>query len=107
MDNQHRQIKGYRELNAAEIALMNKIKNFGPQLEALIEEVKEFNRSNWSEAVNRSESGDQTQEQVRIATDVLANHHHAEPGRWTAMAKADLQTGLMYLTRAVAKPEFF
>jgi len=27
--------------------------------------------------------------------------------RWLAMARTDLQTGLMKLTRAVAKPEFF
>lgn len=36
MENQHRQISGYRELNAEEIALMNEIKAVGPVLEALI-----------------------------------------------------------------------
>lgn len=27
--------------------------------------------------------------------------------RWLAMAKTDLQVGMMKLTRAIAKPEFF
>jgi hypothetical protein len=36
MDNQHRKISGYRELSQAEIDLMNRIKAFGPELEALI-----------------------------------------------------------------------
>lgn len=30
MENQHRKITGYRELNAEEIALMNEIKEIGP-----------------------------------------------------------------------------
>lgn len=40
MDNQHRKISGYRELNQDEIDLMNRIKSFGPDLEKLIEDLK-------------------------------------------------------------------
>ena len=36
MDNQHREITGYRELNAAEIDTMNKIKAMGISLGALV-----------------------------------------------------------------------
>lgn len=36
MENQHRQIKGYRELSAEEIALMNEIKGKGAELEQLV-----------------------------------------------------------------------
>ena len=36
MDNQHRQIKGYRELNSRDIALMSRIKEKGAELEGLI-----------------------------------------------------------------------
>jgi hypothetical protein len=36
MDNQHRHIKGYRELTPEDIALMNEIKQKGTELEALI-----------------------------------------------------------------------
>lgn len=73
MDNQHRQIKGYRELNQAEIDTMNSIKAQGPVLEALI-------------------------------TDCL--EAGADP-RWAAIAKTNLQQGLMALTRSIAKPDFF
>lgn len=36
MENQHRKIKGYRELNAEEIAAMNEIKNFGIKIAPMI-----------------------------------------------------------------------
>ena len=36
MDNQHRKIKGYRELDESEIELMNEIKSHGIALEILI-----------------------------------------------------------------------
>lgn len=39
MDNQHRQIKGYRELNEQEIALMNEIKTKGAELGDLIQKL--------------------------------------------------------------------
>lgn len=40
MDNQHRQIKGYRELDPVEIALMNEIKQKGAELGELIERLR-------------------------------------------------------------------
>lgn len=40
MDNQHRKIKGYRELNQAEIDLMNKIKSAGVLLSELEAELR-------------------------------------------------------------------
>lgn len=40
MENQHRQIKGYRELNEVEIALMNEIKSKGAELGELVEKLK-------------------------------------------------------------------
>jgi hypothetical protein len=41
VENQHRKISGYRELNQDEIDLMNRIKSFGPELEKLITDMKE------------------------------------------------------------------
>jgi hypothetical protein len=41
MDNQHRQIKGYRELSAAEIALMNEIKTKGAELGELVQKLRD------------------------------------------------------------------
>ena len=40
VDNQHREIKGYRELNEGEIALMNEIKQQGVALAQLVERLR-------------------------------------------------------------------
>ncbi len=40
MDNQHRQIKGYRELSQAEIDLMNEIKSKGAELGELVAKLR-------------------------------------------------------------------
>jgi hypothetical protein len=40
MENQHRQIKGYRELSAEEIAAMNEVKEAGIVLGALVEKLR-------------------------------------------------------------------
>jgi len=40
MDNQHRKIKGYRELNETEIAHMNGVKEVGKVLGELVERIK-------------------------------------------------------------------
>ena len=40
MENQHRKIKGYRELNEEEIALMNKVKQKGVELGELVDELR-------------------------------------------------------------------
>ena len=74
MDNQHRQIKGYRELNAEEIALMNEIKSKGAELGELVSK-------------------------LRAVPDL--------DQRWISIGATDLQTGLMALTRGVARPTFF
>lgn len=80
MDNQHRKIKGYRDLTQAEIDLMNEIKQKGIELDALVEKVRQH-------GTTTDGSG--------------------EPIRWAAIARTDLQQGLMALTRSVARPEFF
>ncbi len=74
MENQHRKIKGYRELSEAEIELMNEVKSQGLVLGELIDKL-----------------------QAMEETDK----------RWVAIGQTDLQTGLMALTRSIAKPDFF
>jgi hypothetical protein len=74
MDNQHRQIKGYRELSAEEIAAMNEVKQKGVELGDLVAKLR--------------------------ANTTLDQ-------RWISIGATDLQTGLMALTRSIAKPEFF
>lgn len=74
VDNQHRIIKGYRDLSKEEIDLMNQIKDVGSALNHIIERVVK------TEGVD---------------------------ARWVAIAKTDLQKGIMALVRSVAKPESF
>lgn len=74
MENQHRKITGYRELNEAEIAAMNEVKQKGVELGELVKKLRD------------NDEFDQ---------------------RWLSIGATDLQTGLMALTRAIAKPTFF
>jgi len=74
MDNQHREIKGYRELNAEEIAKMNEVKELGVKLGDIV---------------------------ASLRSDSIFDQ------RWVSIGATDLQTGLMALTRAIAKPTFF
>ncbi|MEW8253733.1 MAG: hypothetical protein AB2747_05225 [Candidatus Thiodiazotropha taylori] len=40
MDNQHRKIKGYRELNQEEIDLINEIKTMGAEIGDLVDKLR-------------------------------------------------------------------
>jgi len=82
MENQHREIKGYRELNEREIELMNEIKAKGVELGELVEKLK------WVGAGGP----------IDTATVDM---------RWVSIGATHLQQGLMALTRAVARPDFF
>jgi DNA helicase TIP49 (TBP-interacting protein) len=85
MENQHRKISGYRELNQQEIDLMNRIKALGPLIEAVVYDVKEHVDLN-----------DHTKEFI-----------DAECQKWLEDGKMEMKKGLMSLTRAVARPTFF
>lgn len=89
MDNQHRIIKGYRDLSQDEIDLMNRIKEKGAELLALQAEVAAQLRR---------------QRDTPAIPEVVEAFDAAEPQRWVAIAKTDIQTGLMALIRAVAQP---
>lgn len=83
MDNQHREIKGYRELSQEEIDLMNEIKTKAKEVGALVKKLY---------APNYDSSPDGP---------------IGEANRWVSIGKTSLQQGFMALTRAVAKPDFF
>ncbi|MBX3704014.1 MAG: hypothetical protein KF822_09590 [Steroidobacteraceae bacterium] len=87
MDNQHRQIKGYRELGQAEIDLMNEIKQKGAELGDLVQKLRDY------------------------GVDTAAPPDRRAPSpldqRWISIGATHLQEGLMALTRGVAKPTFF
>lgn len=88
MENQHRLIKGYRELTQIEIDLMNRIKAKGREMLELQKEVLEY-------LENQVAQGGEA---------VFAHLEHTTPNRWAALAKTDFQTGTMALVRAVAQP---
>lgn len=83
MDNQHKKIKGYRDLTQAEIDIMNKIK-------AIAEEVNEL----LSSISYGNPAGGEAPEGIADA-------------RWYMIAKTDLQKGFMALVRSIAKPTTF
>jgi hypothetical protein len=103
MENQHRKITGYRELDQEEIDLMNKVKALGVQIEEVLLKVEEHIRQ------QRQEMLDKHGDNLDLAREepTYLRHKNATPQRFLAMAKTELQTGLMYATRAVAQPEFF
>ncbi|MCY1356462.1 hypothetical protein D9M69_429160 [compost metagenome] len=88
MDNQHRKITGYRELTQQEIDLMNRIKAKGEELRALIDEAREL-------AAQHDEPYEEGPRE--------ADH----PMYWVRSAEGSFRAGVMYLVRAVAKPQSF
>lgn len=113
MDNQHRKITGYRDLNQTEIDLMNKVKALGAQFEAVLLEVQEHVGKQSDEAygrvfdpeMNRKVAYNYSEEPY--FQDLRKRLEDSTPERFAALAKTDMQTALMYLTRAVAQPTFF
>ena len=112
MDNQHKHIKGYRDLSQAEIDLMNRIKAKGAELIALQDELK-----NLLDTQMETKRAEATQSLARPAGVGISIHQGAtdecrefqrfwaaEPHRWAAIGKTDIQTGVMALVRAVAQP---
>ncbi|WP_220814089.1 Acb2/Tad1 domain-containing protein [Pseudomonas paralcaligenes] len=106
MENQHRKIKGYRELSQAEVDLMNRIKAKGAELLALQAELAgrlgtdlEVKQAA-AVASKRSPQDEATAECVELRRFLAA-----EPQRWASLGKTDIQTGIMALVRAVAQPE--
>ena len=94
MENQHRKISGYRELSQEEIDLMNRIKAKGAELLELQAELATMlNHQHVKKAAAEERDPDE-----------LARFRAAEPQRWAAIGKTDIQTGIMALVRAVAQP---
>lgn len=91
-------IVGYRRLNQVEADLMNAIKMHGLVTQQLIDRIGSHLAAQGAAA--ELEGGDgRGDEEDRI--------HAAEPARWLAMGRTDLQVGLMKLVRAVAQPGGF
>ena len=77
MKDQHKKIKGYRDLSAEEIELMNEIKEKAEEIRVLIDKIEKLKSP--------------------IAPDKW----------WVHEGKMGLQKGFMYLIRSIAKPSTF
>ena len=103
MENQHRKIKGYRELSQVEIDLMNRIKMTGAEILSLQAELvdmlklQEVSKINAMDHAGASDSAQDAKEEFN-------RFQAAEPLRWADIGKTDIQTGIMALVRAVAQP---
>lgn len=89
MDNQHRKITGYRDLNADEISLMNEIKEHGEATKRLIHKINSAHE--FEHPVGHETTEGQFEEMQRCRD----------------IATTKFQEGLMWLVRAVAKPSTF
>ena len=85
MDNQHKKIKGYRDLSQEEIDLMNEIKQKGEELRALVKKI---------EAVIKDVP----------ATDGSTATEADHPMYWLRYAEGSYRTATMYAVRAIAQP---
>ena len=74
MENQHKKIKGYRDLTQEEIDLMNEVKIKGAELGLIIEKL---------------------------------NNMDEIDKEWLSAGKLGVQQGLMAITRAITRPDFF
>ena len=94
MDNQHKKIKGYRDLSQQEIDLMNRIKAHGEEAKNLLSEVYEMRYAQQHDACEG------------LAKD-LSHPQTVESIRCLEIAKQNLQTGQMWFVRSVALPDSF
>ena len=95
MENQHRKIKGYRELTQEEIDLMNEIKEMGEKLEQLTDKVDHY----LTDQLNTAELNEDTSMADRVDRSYALN--------FAFDGKMSFKKGLMFLTRAIAQPESF
>lgn len=86
MDNQHKRIKGYRDLSQAEIDLMNEIKAKAEECGSLVDRLQALQRH--------------PQDKEGAAAFYI-------DGRWAAIGRTHLQEGFMALVRSVAQPTSF
>lgn len=84
MDNQHKHIKGYRDLSPEEIALMNEGKELAEQVGAFVEKLQ----------------------RCSLPGSAVPGIGQLE-GRWISIGRTHLQQGFMAIIRAIARPTSF
>jgi len=114
MDNQHKHIKGYRDLSQSEIDLMNRIKAHAELTRLLVLDVIEAVSPQpimlqpaedvMANSIAALFPGEKVMELVAGEALLETGGHRAGPCRWVDLADDHLQQGFMALTRAVAQP---
>lgn len=104
MENQHRQIKGYRELSQAEIDLMNQIKAKGEELRELIKKIEAVvtPQLHAIEAVT-----DGTSTELVTGRQQTISEEADNPTFWLRWADSSFRAGIMYAVRSVAQPNSY
>lgn len=83
MQDQHKKIKGYRDLSAREIELMNRCKGLEDEVLDLIDSIEAHHAACVPMPTEFSQAG---------------------PDRWRSIGKTDIEKGFMALIRSVALP---
>lgn len=91
-------ITGYRQLNADEAALMNEAKALGTAFDELIGRLKAYHGAQKLKA-GTARTPEHEAERQRLL--------EAEPERWLAMGRTDIQVGIMKIVRSIAQPASF
>jgi len=97
MKDQHKKITGYRDLSQQEIDLMNLIKKKGEEMGLLLKTIEEMRLDQRNMAgILRTEVIEDVSK-----TDI------SESMRCLALAKTNMQQGLMWAVRGIALPQSF
>lgn len=98
MAEQHEKINGYRTLTDQEIDLMNQVKAAGARLLKLQREIAQLLVD--QEVIKQQQALESKDGQVE-----LARFQKAEPHRWAAIGKTEVEQGVMAIVRAIAQPD--
>lgn len=106
MDNQHKKIKGYRDLSQAEIDLMNEVKAKGEELRALVQKIREtvLKPAAATAGADVQDGSMTTTLVIEDAPLPFIEHEGDNPDYWLRWADGSFRSALMYATRAIAQP---
>ena len=109
MNNQHKMIRGYRDMTQFDVDLRNEIKAMEVQVIRLHRKVlAHIETQDHLEAAAAAARKNALGGAFHIVPEpsgaVIARHPVAVTRRWGAIAKTDLGTAFMAMTRAVAQP---
>jgi hypothetical protein len=105
MENQHREIKTYRELTLDEIWLMNRIKQMESDVAALHEEIRVYVSVHQPDNLRRHRPLVINDYAMNLRTNNMHQKMMAESLRQCAMSRTSLEQGFTHLVRAVAAPD--